>query len=385
MNKKFNFELTKTLLMHLKKKIKFIVDKLPKTIKLYVYFFIKCHYKAKTLNKKTHNLLFNKSFFYEHFKIKKSRMPLPYFVHFEPTTRCNLSCVFCTRGTLSPENLKTDIDLDLVKHLIKSNPNILMIKIQGLGEPLMAKNFPELVSYIHEKGISMETFTNGTTLKKNKNHREILLKYFSDVFISIDSINQENADKLREGSKINDILQGLETLVNERNNSKSKLKIKVNMVLSLLNYKEVKEVIEKMNAIGVDAIGLHEMDNLKTPEDPDWLKNHIEVIQFRERRKDVLATLSEINPNNYNSEIYNLEQQQSSHYKGNCDWGFYRTFITANGHLTPCCKRMEDNQKITINPLNENFSELWNNEDFINFRKSHLHNLRNSLCDYCPN
>lgn len=369
----------------MRKILKIIFNKLPESFRFTFYYYRKCQYQAKSYNKKTYQVFSNKSFFYEYFKIKKSIMPLPYFIHFEPTTRCNLSCVFCTRGTLSPENLKTDIDLELIKHLIKSNPNILVMKIQGLGEPLMAKNFPELVSYIYENGISMETFTNGTTLKKNKTHRELLLRYFSDVFISIDSINQENATKLREGSKINDILEGIKLLVEERNTNNSKLKIKINVVLSLFNFKEAKEIIEKMDSLGVDAIGLHEMDNLKTPEDPDWLDNHIEVIKFRGERKKVLAELSKINSDEYKSEIYNLEQQQSMHYKGNCDWGFYRTFITANGFLTPCCKRMEDNQKITINPINQDFSELWNNEDFIKFRESHLYNLRNPLCDYCPN
>ncbi len=309
---------------------------------------------------------------------------MPYYMHFEPTTRCNMSCIYCTRGTLGEDNLKTDISIERIKSIVNSNKNLLEVNIQGLGEPMMAKNFEEVVNFLFSKNLYLTTYSNGTTLRRNKNHRNLLLNYFNNVTISIDTLNQKLADIVRPGGNIEDILAGIKLLSEERKATGSKLKISAMIVLTETNYKDIEETVKVLDESGVDHFAFNELDNLKAFGEEGWFELHNNAINFRKNRMNVLDSLAKIKVAEGKT-IFNPDLKFSGPLKGNCDWGFYRIFITANGYLTPCCKRMEDNHKLTSNKLDSNFNSIWNNEDLQHFRKTHLMNLTNKFCDYCPN
>lgn len=120
-------------------------------------------------------------------RIKKEKMPLPTFVQLEPTTRCNLRCIMCTRCTLNPKRLNKDLTLEDFKKIIKQIPTLRGIKIQGMGEPFLNPELHDILEFGINHGIKFTTITNGTVLDKNIE----LIKYFDEIRVSIDTTNRE--------------------------------------------------------------------------------------------------------------------------------------------------------------------------------------------------
>ncbi|WP_048203482.1 radical SAM protein [Methanocaldococcus infernus] len=208
------------------------------------FIYYKKRYKFSLLD-----ILKNRSIMYFILEIKKETMPLPFFVQIEPTTKCNLNCEFCTRKTLPDYRLNKDINLELVKKILKENPNLKIVKLQGLGESTISNNLKEIAEILKSKDIYLITVVNGTTLIHEK-IRQILLRYFDEIIISIDSVDEETFERIRKGAKFKNVIQGLKNLIKENQNFKRK--IKINYVFSHLNYKEIPKAIEFFESLGVD-------------------------------------------------------------------------------------------------------------------------------------
>lgn len=82
-------------------------------------------------------------------------------VQIEITNNCNLDCKHCYLGSLKSHSLK----LDRVKRVVDDakKMGVSKIAITG-GEPLIHSNIREILSYLYEKEIYTELYTNGYLL-----------------------------------------------------------------------------------------------------------------------------------------------------------------------------------------------------------------------------
>ena len=127
-----------------------------------------------------------KSVLFHHLGIRKEKMPLPYFIQLEPTTKCNFSCVMCTRKKLSKSRLNQELTLEDFRYIIKQLPTLIKVKLQGYGEPFLCSELHDILSFGRENGISFTTTTNGSLLHKNLD----LVKFFDEIIVSIDTTDE---------------------------------------------------------------------------------------------------------------------------------------------------------------------------------------------------
>ena len=76
----------------------------------------------------------------------------------EPTTGCNFRCTMCQVS--SPNFISKNMDYEMFKKTIDDNKQLLKIKLQGMGEPLVNNNFLSIKC----AGLSAEITTNGISL-----------------------------------------------------------------------------------------------------------------------------------------------------------------------------------------------------------------------------
>jgi len=116
--------------------------------------------KYQILEAKVENL---KGYFTKLLNPSREAQPLPIALLIEPSSRCNMNCVMCARST--PNHRKQDeCDLsdEFIPYLSQSMIGIQASKIQGLGEPLISKNFIPLVNLLETNHVHVVTFnTNG--------------------------------------------------------------------------------------------------------------------------------------------------------------------------------------------------------------------------------
>ncbi|MFP5487852.1 MAG: mycofactocin radical SAM maturase [Acidimicrobiia bacterium] len=129
----------------------------------------------------------------------KAGLDAPICLTWELTYACNLECVHClsSSGRRDPRELTTaeaKAVLDELHHL-----QVFYINIGG-GEPMIRRDFFELVEYSIARGIGVKFSTNGAFIDAEKARRLTALDYL-DIQISLDGTDATTNDAVRgEGS-----------------------------------------------------------------------------------------------------------------------------------------------------------------------------------------
>jgi mycofactocin radical SAM maturase len=125
----------------------------------------------------------------------KGGLDAPICLTWELTYACNLACVHClsSSGRRDPHELTTDEAKAVLDELHRLQ--VFYINIGG-GEPMIRRDFFELVDYAVGNGIGVKFSTNGTFLDAAAARRLAAMDYL-DVQISLDGIDAATNDEVR--------------------------------------------------------------------------------------------------------------------------------------------------------------------------------------------
>ena len=119
---------------------------------------------------------------------------LPLTMDVEPTTGCNFRCTMC--DVSSPNWITKNMKMETFKKLIDMNKQLLQIKLQGMGEPFVNKNYLEFVDYASNYGIFIQFVTNGSLLDEKLINSLCERKNISLIGVSIDGATKKTFEKL---------------------------------------------------------------------------------------------------------------------------------------------------------------------------------------------
>ncbi|NDI34215.1 radical SAM/SPASM domain-containing protein [Chengkuizengella sediminis] len=181
---------------------------------------------------------------------------------------CNYRCSFChiwgeTGWALKePQRvIKEQVDIDVIKkfmdQVLEVNPKIGVI-ITG-GEPMLYKNFTELVEYLRSKKVTIYLLTNGSLIK---NKIDLILNNVVALNISIDG-PEEYHDSIRGKGSFQQICENIELLIKEKKKRKRMFPfININMTLSKYNYQSAKPFLSALrDRFSNEKIILHDTMN----------------------------------------------------------------------------------------------------------------------------
>jgi len=125
----------------------------------------------------------------------QSGLDAPICLTWELTYACNLACVHClsSSGRRDPRELSTAEAKEVLDELQRLQ--VFYINIGG-GEPMIRKDFFELVTYAVDHGIGVKFSTNGTYLDTAAARRLAAMDYM-DVQISLDGVDARTNDHVR--------------------------------------------------------------------------------------------------------------------------------------------------------------------------------------------
>jgi mycofactocin radical SAM maturase len=129
----------------------------------------------------------------------KSGLDAPICLTWELTYACNLECVHClsSSGRRDPRELTTDEAKAVLDEL--HDLQVFYINMGG-GEPMIRRDFFELLEYSIGRGIGVKFSTNGAFIDAAKAKRLTAMDYL-DIQISLDGTNAVTNDAVRgEGS-----------------------------------------------------------------------------------------------------------------------------------------------------------------------------------------
>ena len=302
--------------------------------------------ELKITDKKMWPKYFIHRYRYEIYPDKKIIDDYPPYLQIEPSSICNYRCVFCFETDKSFTNLKNGfmgtMKLDLFKQIIdQAEGNIEFISLASRGEPLVAKDFDEMIKYTNGKFLNLKINTNASLLTEKKCH-SILSSGVKTLVFSADAADEKLYSKLRVNGNLNKVLKNIEMF----NSVKEK------------HYKE-KKIITRVSGVKYNV-----KQNFEDME--SFWKSLVNQVVFVK----------------YNpwENIYNKE---SNNIKVPCSDLWRRMFIWWDGKVNPC--DTDYKSKLNVGKFELNISQIWKSKKYQEIRDMHIKKQRSDIkpCNSC--
>jgi radical SAM protein with 4Fe4S-binding SPASM domain len=301
---------------------------------------------------------------------------LPISLDIEPNNNCNFKCPHC-QVTYWDKPIK-HIDTDSFNHILNQFPNLIRVKLQGMGEPLLNKNLIPMLKIGESRGISM-WFISNASLCNQKIAEQLATLKNTKITFSIDGATAEVFEKIRVGGKFAQVTKNIRNLVQLRDKKQQPM-LSTWTVVNHNNIDEVPKIVELANEMGVDQVtlqpfvsnwGKEEMNEhtfpIQVDTNSDRFSRNLEEAKKIADRKSINLT---INESNFFSK------------KKPCNWPWKSAHISSNGDVVPCCVLADSDTVKMGNVFEQDFAEIWNSQEYQDFReKIRTHNLPN----YCKN
>ncbi len=275
----------------------------------------------------------------------------PFLVVWNVTKVCNLRCKHCyeTAGVPPADELNKREALKAVDKMAKAG--VAYIALSG-GEPLMRRDFWNIVNRIRKNDMAFSIATNGILLTKQiaKKLKDLDCLY---IQISLDGAKSSTHNKFRGANVFKKTIQGIKNAVD------SGLCVGIATTVTKLNYKEVPKIIDLAEKLGA-KIFMHynfipvgrgkEIANLDlSPDEREKLLNML-ASQIGKRKISILSTapqygrvctqFSAVSLTHFDN-ISQIEEYKDSikflgEFVGGCGTGRLYCALDYNGNITPC-------------------------------------------------
>ena len=312
----------------------------------------------------------------------------PLYVKIKLTWRCNLRCQMCNywrqerHNALSSELLRTTID-----ELAELGCG--KIHLSG-GEPLLREDLFELVEYMVTRGMRVNLTTNGTLLTREKAER-LAASGVKSISVSIDSPEARIHDHIRAKGAWKRTIKGLRNLRRAIRKARAKIKIRLNTVISRINYESLTTLPELAHQVEANSLTLIPVD------DPEGrlLLNKRRIRDYNERIAPIIASQgldyglldSEGEAYPFGTEKVEFEQSKKGWYalglydEQPCYAPWTHALITPSARVYACCMT-RGMPKPLGNLLEAPFTDIWQSETYRAFR-ARMHGAPLEICRHC--
>ena len=296
----------------------------------------------------------------------------PIKMDIEPTSMCNLKCHMCIVSTSGYKG--TSLSFDKFKDILDKQIGVFELKIQGLGEPFLNKDFTKMVKYASDLDIWTRSTTNATILHENDNYKEIIDANIGELQISVDGVKKETYEKIRIKSNFEKVSNNCK-LINNYQKEKGVQKTRMWTLLQKDNYEDLYKFPKFAKELGFDRLTIS--IDVNGWGDDEWSKINSE--KKVELTQDDIDKLLEI------SDEIDLDLTfwdiSTKYNKSNiCEWPFSRGMISADSNVVPCCI-ISDPKIYTFGNVAD-FDAIWF-DDYKEFRENHIDGKIPEVCKFC--
>lgn len=280
---------------------------------------------------------------YPKYQIKSD---IPQHLIIEPTSSCNLRCVFCYQlDDKFTKNFMGTMDIELFKKIIDDaySLGIRAVTLTGRGEPTINPNIGEMLEYCKDKFFDLKMNTNATHLSEKLIH-QILKSGVSDLVFSVDSYEKAEYESIRVRGIFENVLNNIK------------------------KFKEIKENFYPESKCATRISGVKINSTLDTETFKKfWEKyvDHVVLVELQERW------------DTYHNPVENAGS-------GPCNYLWGEMNIWYDGTCNPC--DVDYMSKLSVgNVRNKSIKEIWCGDKYENLRNLHKNGKRNTChpCDRC--
>jgi organic radical activating enzyme len=200
----------------------------------------------------------------------------PFVIRVEPTNICNLYCPRCSCGIKTDPRKKGYIKLDDYRNILEENRrNVIILRLDGNGEPTLHPQILELITIAKSFGFSVSISTNLNT-QVCADAKGIISSGLDRLIVPIDGIKQTSYEKYRVGGDLAQVKKNLLNILNTRKQlGIKKPYIEVQFLDWGYNHDEIPQLRSEARMWGVDKLELI---------NPDWAVTKIKANLQKPRR-----------------------------------------------------------------------------------------------------
>ena len=306
------------------------------------------------------------------------RMPQLKHLFLELTLRCNERCLHCGSncGDVPSEEMSTEQYFTILRQIKEEmGTEGFMLCITG-GEPLLRKDFFEIMGFANKLGFQWGMTSNGTLITEEvaQKLKEVGMKTIS---VSLDGMPASHDAFRRTPNGWQKAMDGIQNLLKIGGFQH----VQVTTVVTHQNIGELDELYEVLNKTDIDSwrvVNIEPMGRAK--QHPELLltkEDYITMFDFI-RSKRIAGEPVCYGCSHYLGMEYEREVRD---WYFLCTAGIYTASIMANGDITACLDIERRPEMIQGNILKDSFKDVWENR-FEFFRRDLCN--ENEKCKNCP-
>jgi MoaA/NifB/PqqE/SkfB family radical SAM enzyme len=283
---------------------------------------------------------------------------LPFVLYFEPTMFCNLKCPSCPTGMGILDRPKDRVDPELFKATVDALAgHAFVLYMYNWGEPLLHKEFSNLVKYATDKGIVVRTSSNLSINLNQMQLKSIVESGLQTIKVGIDGASQEVHQLYRRRANLELVHNNVQALARYKKELRSSTpEIIVAYHVFAHNEAEVEECRRQMMALGANQFNAN----------PAWLTPDETVQKAKDPKYDAYKMA--------NDTIKELRAQGPDLKP--CSWLYYASVINPSGTISPCCGIVSESSDYGELPeegdaseIESRFRDEWNGKKYTASRK----------------
>lgn len=306
----------------------------------------------------------------------KGKSICPIYIEIGPCGACNHRCIFCALDYVGYK--KRFIDKDVLKKRLKemAEYGVKSIMYAGEGEPLLHKDFEEIIFYTKEVGIDVAVTTNGVFF--NKRLAEKCLAHLSWIRFSINAGTSLTYTKVHccNASDFDRVIKNLKNAVKIKKEKKYPCTVGVQFLLIPQNYKEVTTLAALLRDVGVDYLIIkpysqHPMSHHRLNKDfhyRDYFYLNEELKRFSNKDFKIIFRIHTMKKIEEKKKLY-------KHCLGLSFWAY----IDSAGNVWACSAYLENPKFLYGNIYERTFKEICESEKrekIIKFASTKLDTLK---------
>ena len=273
--------------------------------------------------------------------MQKDKFIFPKVLNIELTNACNLRCTMCprTKNMTRPIGM---MDLSLFKKIVDEavENEVKQIELHAFGESMLYPQFFEAIAYVKSKKSKIKVgFSTNCTLLSEENNNKLLTADLDYIILSFDGATKQTYEKIRVGSKFEDVIEGIKSLLSLKKSRKLSNPL---ISIQIIYLQETKDEIESFFEMWKPYLSPHV---------------HISVKEFVDYAGQVKSSVKK-------GEKVDFNRMPCGHF-------WTTATIYWDGTVTICC--LDVNGDLKIGALNgQCLREVWNGETLKKMRQAIL-------------
>ncbi len=318
---------------------------------------------------------------------------------------CNLHCIMCEDhspySTTQPDRLSAGLprrrmDIDLIRRVLADAVGTPLREIipSTMGEPLLYREFDEILDLCAHYGVKLNLTTNGTFPRRGaRAWAERIVPVTSDVKVSWNGSTKETQERVMQGTRWETVLENVRNFIAVRDEHAAgggnRCRVTFQLTFMEINYVELPDVVRLAAEMGVDRVKGHHLWVHFSQIKDQSMRRSPEAIERWNATVDAAYQAAEGHrlPDGSRvllENIFTLDAAAEGEIAAGAECPFLgqEAWVASDGRFNPCCA--PDALRRTLgdfgNVNNTSLHDIWQGDAYRDLRSSYM---EKPLCQGC--